>query len=65
SRENDDKGQDRSKLDPTVDGFLEEIMIKNSLPWIPFNELENIQTIFKDLVITIKSAEWAYSHKSG
>ncbi|CAG8749890.1 15977_t:CDS:2, partial [Dentiscutata erythropus] len=65
ARENDDKCHDGSEIDPNVDGFLEEIMIKNSLPWIPFNELENVKTIFTDLVITLQSAEWTYSHESG
>ncbi|CAG8817466.1 10913_t:CDS:1, partial [Gigaspora margarita] len=53
-------------IDPNVDGFLKEMMLKNSVPWIPFNELEkNIQTAYIGKVIIIYSAEWTYSHKYG
>ncbi|CAG8600337.1 1602_t:CDS:1, partial [Gigaspora rosea] len=65
ARDNDDKCQDRNKTDPNVDSTLKEMMLKNSLSWIPFNELKNIQKLHTDLVITIYSAEWTYPHKSG
>ncbi|CAG8478897.1 14554_t:CDS:2 [Gigaspora margarita] len=62
---NDDKCLDGNEIDPNVDGFLKEIMLKNSLPWIPFNELKNIQNVYTDVVIIVNSAEWTYPHKSG
>ncbi|CAG8821503.1 21854_t:CDS:2, partial [Gigaspora margarita] len=53
------------EIDPNVDGFLREIMLKNSVSWILFNELKNIQKVHTDLVTTYYSAEWTYPHKSG
>ncbi|CAG8844813.1 26854_t:CDS:1, partial [Gigaspora margarita] len=53
------------EIDPNVDGFLKEIMLKNSVSWIPFNELKNIQNVYAAKVITVYSAEWIYPHKSG
>ncbi|CAG8684384.1 44375_t:CDS:2, partial [Gigaspora margarita] len=67
SRSNDDKCQNRNEINPNAneDGFLKEIMFKNSLPWIPFNELNNIQKLYTDTTIIVYSAEWTYPHKLG
>ncbi|CAG8691490.1 40065_t:CDS:2, partial [Gigaspora margarita] len=54
-----------NKTVPNVDGTLKEIMFKNSLPWVPFNELKNIQEVQLDMDIIKYSAEWTYPHKSG
>ncbi|CAG8665315.1 12694_t:CDS:2, partial [Gigaspora rosea] len=53
------------EIDLNVDGFLKEIMLKNSVSWIPFNELKNIQQDYANKVITVYSAEWVCPHKSG
>ncbi|RIB24547.1 kinase-like domain-containing protein [Gigaspora rosea] len=65
ARNNDDKCQNENEIDPNVDSFLKEIMLKNALPWIPFNELKNIQNAYTDVAIIVCSAEWTYPHKSG
>ncbi|RIB14224.1 hypothetical protein C2G38_1674245 [Gigaspora rosea] len=66
SRSNDNKCQNGNEINPNanVDGFLKEVMLKNSLPWIPFNELNNIRKVNTDTIV-VYSAEWAYPHKLG
>ncbi|KAF0547894.1 HCP-like protein [Gigaspora margarita] len=65
SRDNDDKRQDVYEIVPNVDGTLKEIMFKNSLPWIPFNELKNVQKVYAGITVIRYSAEWTYPHNSG
>ncbi|CAG8541976.1 15981_t:CDS:1, partial [Gigaspora margarita] len=53
------------EIDPNLDDFLKEIMLNNSLPWVPFNELKNVQEVYRGLFKIVYSAEWTYPYRLG